>query len=115
MSPTQWPRNLSAANFSSSVASDDARTAKLSSIALTTHSSAMGHSWSSSPVESRGRLTKCSDARCRGRLDQLHEARNVGNSSSCRMSAVTRWRAVVQLEECQLTDRLMAEAAPGQG
>jgi hypothetical protein len=61
---------------------------------LTTHSSASGHSWSSRPVASRGRLTKCSDARCRGLSAQLHEARNVGNSGSCRMSAITRWRVV---------------------
>jgi hypothetical protein len=36
MSPTQWPRNLRAASFYSSVASGDARTAKSPRIALTT-------------------------------------------------------------------------------
>ena len=48
----------------------------------------------SRPVAARGRLTKCSDARCRGLSAQLHDARNVVNSSSCWMSAITRWRAV---------------------
>ena len=92
----------------------EARTAKSCSIALTTHSSASGHSSSSRPVASRGRLTKCSGARCRWPIGPIARSAKRGEliiQLDERDHALAG--GVVQLEECQLTDGLMAKAAPG--
>ena len=116
MSPTQWPRNLSAASFSWSVASGDARTAKSSSIAR--HHALFGQR-ALIAIEA-GRVAReidevlgCTLPRPIGPIARGAKRGELLILLDERDHALAG--GVVQLEECQLADCLVAEAAPGQG